>query len=62
MEETFNFDELVPKVEKKKKTKKVAVKEDPLRDKVLDLRGKGYNDNQIASMLLIHKHKIEEIK
>jgi len=32
------------------------------RDKVLDLREKGYNDNQIASMLLIHKHKIEEIK
>jgi len=36
--------------------------EDHFRDKVLDLRGKGYNDNQIASMLMIHKHKIENIK
>ena len=35
---------------------------DPLAEKVLDMRGKGYNDNQIASMLMIHKHKIENIK
>lgn len=35
---------------------------DPLVEKVLDMRGKGYNDNQIASMLMIHKHKIENIK
>lgn len=38
-----------------------AVK-DHFTQKVLDLREKGYNDNQIASMLMIHKQKIENIK
>jgi hypothetical protein len=32
------------------------------RERVLDLRGKGYNDNQIAGMLMIHKQKVENIK
>lgn len=36
--------------------------EDQLRDKVLSLRVKGYNSNQIAAMLMIHKHKVDEIK
>ena len=31
------------------------------REKVLDWAGKGYNANQIASMLKIHKHIVENI-
>lgn len=38
-----------------------AVK-DHFTEKVLELREKGYNDNQIAGMLMIHKQKIENIK
>ena len=36
--------------------------EDHLGDKVRNLRSKGYNANQIASMLMIHKHIVENIK
>ena len=36
--------------------------EDHLGEKVRNLRSKGYNDNQIASMLMIHKHIVENIK
>lgn len=37
-------------------------KEDLLREKVLSLRGKGYNDNQIAAMLTVHKQFVESVK
>ena len=37
-------------------------KEDLLREKVLAFRAKGYNDNQIAAMLMIHKQFVESIK
>jgi len=51
-------------------SEKVTIEEDIVkphvveyyRDRVLDLRGKGYNDNQIAGMLMIHKQKVENIK
>jgi len=33
-----------------------------LRDKVISLREKGFNANQIASMLSIHKQKVDTIK
>lgn len=33
-----------------------------LRDKVISLREKGFNANQIASMLSVHKQKIDTIK
>lgn len=36
--------------------------EDHLREKVLDLRAKGFDDNRIAAMLLIHKYIVEQIK
>jgi len=36
--------------------------EDLLREKVLMFRGKGYNDNQIAAMLMIHKQYVESVK
>lgn len=35
--------------------------EDPLLEKVKTLRGKGYSNNQIASMLMIHVQKINSI-
>ena len=35
---------------------------DHLRDKVRDFRSKGYNNNQIAAMLMVHKHIVENIK
>ncbi len=37
-------------------------KEDPLTEKVKTLREKGYTNNQIASMLMIHKQTIDKIK
>lgn len=37
-------------------------KEDLLREKILSFRGKGYNDNQIAAMLMIHKQYVEKVK
>lgn len=33
-----------------------------LRDKVISLREKGFNANQIASMLSIHKQTVDTIK
>ena len=56
------------------KKKKVSKKEEPckdcpdyaqedlLRDKVLAFRAKGYNDNQIAAMLMVHKQFVESVK
>jgi len=35
--------------------------EDPLTEKVKTLRGKGYSNNQIASMLMVHVQKINSI-
>ena len=37
-------------------------KEDLLREKVLAFRAKGYNDNQIAAMLMVHKQYVESVK
>ena len=37
-------------------------KEDLLRDKVLAFKAKGYNDNQIAAMLMVHKQYVESVK
>jgi hypothetical protein len=34
---------------------------DPLLEKVKTLRGKGYSNNQIASMLMVHVQKINSI-
>lgn len=36
--------------------------EDHLAGKVRDLRSKGYDDNRIAAMLMIHKEKVQNIK
>lgn len=36
--------------------------EDHFADKVRDLRSKGYDDNRIAAMLMIHKEKVQNIK
>ena len=55
----------IKKVSKKSKPCKDCPdysKEDLLREKILTFRGKGYNDNQIAAMLMVHKHFVESIK
>ncbi len=39
----------------------VSISEDPIKEKVKYFRDKGYNDNQIASMLRIHKQTIEKL-
>ena len=36
--------------------------EDYIADKVRTFKNQGYNDNQIAAMLRIHKHVVEKIK
>lgn len=36
--------------------------EDLLREKILAFKAKGYNDNQIAAMLMIHKEYVQSIK
>tara|TARA_R110000803_G_scaffold33722_6_gene73788 strand:+ start:2174 stop:2365 length:192 start_codon:yes stop_codon:yes gene_type:complete len=41
---------------------KVVTSKDPIIDKVLSFRGKGYNDNQIASLLTIPVQQVKEIK
>lgn len=38
------------------------VSKDPYREKVIALREKGYDNNQIASMLMIHKQTVDNIK
>ena len=40
----------------------VVVSKDPLAEKVNYFRDRGYNDNQIASLLRINKQEIEKIK
>ena len=37
-------------------------KEDLLREKVLAFRAKGYNDNQIAAMLMVHKEYVQNVQ
>ena len=70
-EQEEQFVEPTPSPEKKKK---VSKKEQPckdcpdytheeiLRDKILGFKSMGYNDNQIAAMLMIHKHYVESVK
>ena len=36
--------------------------EEPKREKVIALRERGYDNNQIASMLMIHKQTVDKIK
>jgi hypothetical protein len=75
MEDLFDqeeqFVEPTPTPEVKKKVSKKEQpckdcpdysKEDLLRDKVLAFRAKGYNDNQIAAMLMVHKQYVESVK
>ena len=62
MEEKINFDNIVSNDNKKKKSKKVVEKKDPIVEKVLDFRGKGYDDNRIAAMLMISKESVQNIK
>lgn len=59
-----NTSELVVKKRSKKGCKDCPdyTREDYLRDKILTFRAKGYNDNQIAAMLMIHKHYVESVK
>jgi len=55
----------IKKVSKKEKPCKDCPdyeKEDLLRDKVLAFRAKGYNDNQIAAMLMVHKEYVQSVK
>ena len=60
-----------PTPEKKKKVSKKEQpckdcpdysQEDLLREKVLAFKAKGYNDNQIAAMLMVHKQYVESVK
>lgn len=75
MEELFEQEELfaiptpTPEVKKKVSKKEEPCKdcpdyskEDLLREKVLAFKAKGYNDNQVASMLGVHKQYVETIK
>ena len=66
MEDLFEVTPVpTPKVSKKKKPCKDCPdysKEDLLREKVLAFRAKGYNDNQIAAMLMVHKQYVESVK
>ena len=49
-EEQLMNDIIIPAIEKS------------LEEKILDLREKGFDDNRIAAMLLIHKHIVEQTK
>ena len=75
MEELFEqeeqFVEPTPTLEVKKKVSKKEQpckdcpdysKEDLLREKVLMFKSKGYNDNQVAAMLGVHKQYVESVK
>lgn len=55
-------------------TKKVSKKSKPckdcpdyseenlLREKILAFKAKGYNDNQVAAMLMVHKEYVQTVK
>ena len=49
-EEQLINDIIIPAIEKS------------LEEKILDLREKGFDDNRIAAMLLVHKHIVEQTK
>lgn len=40
----------------------IPIVEDPLREQVILLRAKGFDDNRIAARLMVHKHIVESIK
>ncbi len=60
----------VPKKRKKKAEKKepcldcpdYTEEEELIREKVLQFRSKGYNNNQVASLLRLHKEYVDTIK
>lgn len=39
----------------------IVEKKDPLRDKILELRAKGFNNARIAATLMIHKEIVDKI-
>jgi hypothetical protein len=39
----------------------IVEKKDPLRDKILALRAKGFNNARIAATLMIHKQTVDKI-
>lgn len=39
----------------------VSTKVDPFAEKVRDLKAKGYDSNRIASLLGVHKQKVDSI-
>lgn len=39
----------------------IVEKKDPLRDKILELRAKGFNNARIAATLMIHKQTVDKI-
>ena len=57
-----------PEIKKVSKKKKPCVNcpdninDENLREKVLALKDKGYNDNQVAAMLMIRKERIIEVQ
>lgn len=39
----------------------IVEKKDPLRDRILELRAKGFNNARIAATLMIHKQTVDKI-
>ena len=46
--------------DKVQSTTSIKKEVDPLREKILDLRVKGYDNNRIASLLAIHKQTVDK--
>lgn len=63
-EEYLNLEPVKNTSRKRKKKGDCGCKEktDEKAAKILELRSKGYNDNQIAAMLMLHKEYVQTIR
>lgn len=51
---------IVSKEVESKSTTTTKVEKDPLREQILALRAKGFDNNRIASLLAIHKQTVDK--
>lgn len=51
---------IVSKEVESKSTTTTKIEKDPLREQILALRAKGFDNNRIASLLAIHKQTVDK--
>lgn len=54
------YKKTVSKEETIESTKSTKIEKDPLKEQILALRAKGFDNNRIASLLAIHKQTVDK--